>query len=307
MSHSFGVLLMAYGSPATLRDVEAYYTHIRGGRVPPPERVAELRARYERIGGRSPLLEITQRQAAGVVRVLGQEGLSVRVYVGMKHAPPFIAETMAEAARDGMRTLLALALAPHYSRMSVGAYRAAAEEAAARRGVRLSCIDSWHLHAGFIEALASRVTEAQRECAGGADALVVFTAHSLPARILEWNDPYPEQLHQTCTEVAAAAGVRRWRFAYQSASATGEPWLGPDLLDVVRASHQEGHAECIVCPVGFVADHLEVLYDIDVEAADLARTLGVRLVRARSLNDDPDFVSAIADVVRTHLPEGALA
>src|SRR5439155_6165296 len=135
----FGVLLMAYGSPATLRDVEAYYTHIRGGRTPPAERVAELRARYERIGGRSPLREITWRQAAGVVQALGQEGLPARAYVGMKHAPPFIAETVAQAAGDGVRALLALALAPHYSRMSVGAYRAAAEEAAARHGLTLSC------------------------------------------------------------------------------------------------------------------------------------------------------------------------
>ena len=307
MSRLFGVLLMAYGSPATLHDVEAYYTHIRGGRVPPAERVAELRARYERIGGRSPLVEITRRQADGIVRALEQAGLPARAYVGMKHAPPFIAEAVAEAAHEGMRTLLGLALAPHYSRMSVGAYHAEAEEAAGPHGVTVSCVESWHLHPGLISALASRVGEAQRECAGGTDALVVFTAHSLPARILEWNDPYPEQLRQTCAQVAAAAGVRRWQFAYQSASATGEPWLGPDLLDVVRAIHREGHTECIVCPVGFVADHLEVLYDIDVEAKDLAGTLGLRLIRARSLNDDFDFVSAVADVIRTHLPEGALA
>jgi len=307
MTPPFGVLLMAYGSPATLRDVKAYYTHIRGGRTPPAEQVAELRARYERIGGRSPLLEITWRQAAGVVQALGQAGLPARAYVGMKHAPPFIAEAVAQAAGDGVRALLALALAPHYSRMSVGAYRAAAEEAAARHGLTLSCIESWHLHPGLISALASRVREAQRQCAGDTDVPVIFTAHSLPVRILEWNDPYPEQLQQTCVQVAAAAKVRAWRFAYQSASATGEPWLGPDLLDVARAIHREGQTECIVCPIGFVADHLEVLYDIDVEAKELAATLGLRLIRTCSLNDDLDFISAVADVIRAHLPQGALA
>lgn len=305
MTKPVGVLLMAYGSPATLQDVKAYYTHIRGGRTPPAERVVELQARYERIGGRSPLLEITQRQAAGVVQALERAGLSARAYVGMKHAPPFIAEAVAQAAADGTRALLALALAPHYSRISVGAYRAAAEDAAARHGVTLSCVDHWHLHPGLIRAVTSRVREAQQQCAGGADTLAIFTAHSLPVRILDWHDPYPEQLRQTCIQVAAASGVRRWLFAYQSASATGEPWLGPDVLDVVRTIHQEGHTECIVCPVGFVADHLEVLYDLDVEAKELARTLGLRLIRTRSLNDDLDFVSAVADVIRMHLPEAA--
>src|SRR2546427_1607749 len=250
MMAPLGVLLMAYGSRATLQDVEAYYTHIGGGRVPPAERVAELRARYERMGGRSPLVEITRRQADGIGQALGQAGLPARAYVGMKHAPPFIAEAVAEAAREGMRTLLGLALAPHYSRMSVGAYRAAAEEAAARHGVTVSCVESWHLHPGLISALASRVGEAQRECAGGTDALVVFTAHSLPARILEWNDPYPEQLRQTCAQVAAAAGVRRWQFAYHGPGASGEARPGPEPLDVVRAIHRAGHTQITRCPVG---------------------------------------------------------
>lgn len=304
MSGRDGVLLMAYGSPATVDDVAAYFAHIRGGRTPAADQVADLRARYERIGGRSPLLEITRRQAAGVEGLLAQAGGPVRVYVGMKHAAPFIADAVAEAARSGDQRLLGIALAPHYSRMSIGSYRAAAEQASAQHGVAFQCVESWHLLPEFIRAVAVRVREAQRACDGGPDTCVVFTAHSLPSRILTWNDPYPAQLRQTCEQVAAAAGIGQWRFAYQSASHTGEPWLGPDLLAVMRDLHREGHGECVVCPVGFVADHLEVLYDIDVEAAGLARDLGMRLIRARSLNDDPDFVAALAALVRAHLPEG---
>ncbi len=304
MSGRYGVLLMAYGSPATLDDVAAYFTHIRGGRAPAADQVADLRARYERIGGRSPLLDITRRQAANVEGLLAQAGVPVRVYMGMKHAPPFIADAVADAARSGEQLLLGIALAPHYSRLSIGSYRAAAEQAAAQYGVAFRCVENWHLLPEFVRAVAVRVREAQRACDGGSETCVVFTAHSLPSRILTWNDPYPEQLRQTCVQVAGAAGVGQWRFAYQSASHTGEPWLEPDLLDVMRDLHQEGHRECVVCPVGFVADHLEVLYDIDVEAAGLARTLGMRLIRARSLNDDPEFVAALAVLVRAHLPEG---
>lgn len=304
MTPSLGVLLMAYGSPATLDDVAAYLTHIRGGRVPSDEQVEELRARYERIGGRSPLIEITRAQAAGVERLLAQTGIQIRTYVGMKHAPPFIADAVAEAARGGERRLLGIALAPHYSRMSIGSYRTAAEQAAARHAIAFQCVDSWHVHPEFVRAIASRVQEAQRATDGGSGVCVVFTAHSLPTRIKEWNDPYPEQLRQSCEEVADAVGLAQWRFAYQSASHTGEPWLGPDVLEVIRDLRREGHRECIVCPVGFVADHLEILYDLDVEAAAVARTLGMRLIRARSLNESADFVAALTALVRAHLPEG---
>lgn len=303
MTGPLGILLMAYGSPATLDDVEAYYTHIRGGRTPPPERVEELRERYRRIGGRSPLLEITQAQARGVRRALSDDGMPARVYVGMKHAPPFIADAVASMARDEIRTAVGVALAPQYSRMSVGGYCAAASEAAAEHGVAFRCVESWHDHPGLIAALASRVAEAQRTLTGAYGVPVVFTAHSLPQRILQWNDPYPQQLRRTCELVAAAAGLPSWWFAYQSASATGEPWLGPDLLDLLRDLHRDGTRDVIVCPVGFVADHLEVLYDIDVEAQGLARSLGMRLARAPSLNDAPDFVAALADLVRSAMPE----
>ncbi len=302
MSGPLGVLLMAYGSPATLDDVEAYYAHIRGGRAPSPEQVEELRARYRRIGGRSPLLAITQAQAAAVERALRARGLAARTYVGMKHAPPFIADAVPAMAADGVTRAVAIALAPQYSRMSVGSYHAVAAEAAAAHDLTLRCIDSWHDHAGLVAAIAARVAQARRRFATGADPIVIFTAHSLPARIRSWNDPYPDQLLDTSGRVAAAAGVAQWRFAYQSASHTGEPWLGPDLLDMLRSVHAAGWREVVVCPVGFVADHLEVLYDIDVEGQEVASALGLRLERAPSLNDGPDFVAVLTDLAQIYAP-----
>jgi len=299
---STGILFMAYGSPGSLDEVGAYYAHIRGGRAPSAEQIAELRARYVAIGGRSPLPEFTQRQAAGVQQLLADAGVPVRAYVGMKHAGPFIADTVARMAADGIRAAVGIALAPHYSRLSVATYLTTAEEAAARHGLRLRVVPSWHDHPGFITSLAARLREAHSQTSGPR-VPVVFTAHSLPARIQTWDDPYPRQLQQTCDLVAAAAGVVRWRFAYQSASRTGEPWLGPDLLDVLRDLRASGETECVVCPVGFVADHLEVLYDIDVEAQAASRALGLRLVRTRSLNADADFLAALADLVRANLPQ----
>lgn len=302
MSPPYGVLLMAYGSPGSLEEIGAYYTHIRGGRPPSPELVAELQGRYERIGGRSPLREITERQAGGVQRVLTARQVPAHVYVGMKHAPPFIEETVAQMAADGIRTAVGIALAPHYSKISVASYFTTAAQSAADLGIALRTVESWHDHPGFIAALAAGVRQA-RQRFGDASVPVIFTAHSLPQRITTWNDPYPAQLHRTCGLVAEAADLPDWRFAYQSASHTGEPWLGPDLLEALQAMHDEGHRALLVCPVGFVADHLEVLYDIDVEAAELATSLGMRLERTPSLNDAPEFVAAVADLAQAHLQQ----
>lgn len=300
----WGVLLMAYGSPSSLEDVEDYYTHIRGGRAPSADLVRELRARYERIGGTSPLLAITRRQGEGLERALAQSGLATRVHVGMKHSPPFIADVMASMAQDGIRAALGLALAPHYSRVSVASYFTTAAEVARRHGISLETIETWHDHPGFIAALVARVRQAQQRFAAPQDVPVVFTAHSLPQRITQWNDPYPQQFHRTCELVAEAVGLSGWTFAYQSASHTTEPWLGPDLLEALQEVARRGHGQVIVSPVGFVADHLEVLYDIDVEARELAARLGMHLERAPSLNDGPDFVRALAELVRAHVPEG---
>lgn len=299
-----GVLLAAYGSPATLDEVGAYFTHIRGGRAPSPEQVEELRERYRRIGGTSPLRAVTAAQAEGLRLALARRGLGAPVYVGMKHAAPFIAEAVASMARDGVREGVVLALAPQYSRMSIASYFSTASEAAEAQGIRLRAIESWHDHPGFIAALATRVREALARFPDPHAVEVVFTAHSLPQRILAWNDPYPAQLRATSGLAARASEVHASRFAYQSASHTGEPWLGPDLLEVLRALAGEGRREIVVCPVGFVADHLEVLYDIDVEAAALAHELGIRLERVPSLNDGADFIEALADIVSEALQSG---
>ena len=288
------VLLMAYGTPASLDDVPAYFAHIRGGRPAGPEAVEELRSRYRRIGGTSPLREVTAEQAAGVARILREGGRAVPVAVGMKHAPPFIADVVSDLAQTGVRKIGAFALAPHYSKISIASYFSAAAEAAGAHGLALRARESWHDHPGLIAALAARVAAALRHAADPEDAAIVFTAHSLPERILSWHDPYPEQLLQTSTLVASAAGISRWRFAYQSASHTGEPWLGPDLLDALRDLAAGGAREVVVCPVGFVADHLEVLFDIDVEAHEVAETLGLRLIRTASLNAAPDFLAVLA-------------
>lgn len=302
-----GLLFMAYGSPATPADVPAYYAHIRGGRPPSAAQIADLVARYRRIGGRSPLPEVTRGQAAGVEQVLRDSGLDVRAYVGMKHAAPFIADVVAVMARDGIRRALGLALAPHYSRMSVATYFTAAADAAAQHGVALRYVATWYDHPGFVAALADRLRTAQLRFDRLESVPVVFTAHSLPERILTWNDPYPAQLRRTAELVAAAAGLRDWRFAYQSASPTGEPWLGPDLLEVLETLARDGRRAVIVCPVGFVADHLEVLYDIDVEAAERAAALGLRLVRAATAGTGADFIAALADLIRAQIAEGVTA
>ncbi|MGH2424752.1 MAG: ferrochelatase [bacterium] len=296
MTAPSGVLLMAYGSPATLEDVEAYYTHIRGGRTPSQEAVDELCSRYRQIGGRSPLPEVTRRQAAGVEALLREQGVSMRVYVGMKHAHPFIDETVTQMATDGIRQAAGVALAPHYSKMSIGGYISAAASASAAAGIDMRCVEHYHDHPGLVRSLADRIEIARSQFPKHHDVPIVFTAHSLPERILAWGDPYPDQLQRTCELVASAASIDRWRFAFQSASHTSERWLGPDVLEVLRELRQAGAREIIVSPLGFVADHLEVLYDIDVEARQTAQGLGMRLERAPSLNDGLDFLSVLADV-----------
>lgn len=280
------VIAMAYGSPSRVEDITAYYADIRGGRPVAPERLAELEERYRRIGGASPLNEITERQRAALERELG-----LPVYVGMKHWSPWIADAARRAAAAGIERIVGLVLAPHYSRMSVGGYRERLE-AALDGSAELRFIESWHDHEPFLAVLADRVR--------GTAAHVIFTAHSLPERILAAGDPYRDQLLETSRLVAQRAGIpdERWSFAFQSESATGEPWLGPDILDHLDALHADGVRAVLVAPVGFVADHLEILWDIDVEARERAETLGLELERIRSLNDDPAFIRALAELVR---------
>jgi ferrochelatase len=298
---------MAYGTPETPDQVEPYFTHIRGGRAPSADSVARLRRRYELVGGRTPLLDITNDLRDGLERELNASavGPTYRVYVGMKHWHPFIGDVIPRIAADNIRELVAIALAPHYSRISVGGYRTAVSNALAvvADAPTLHFIDSWHLHPQFIEFTASRVAAAIADFPLSANpkadgtVAVMFSAHSLPTRIREWSDPYEAQLLETCAAVAARAGVRDWRFAWQSAGQTGEPWLGPDIVDYLQTLHGEGVRRVLSVPIGFVSDHLEVMYDIDYEARRKAESLGLTLRRTRMPNADPAFVRVLASVV----------
>jgi ferrochelatase len=281
------VILMAYGSPSTAEDVPAYLADIREGRPVSQEAVEELADRYRRIGGRSPLDEITEAQRAALEREL-----RLPVYVGMKHWRPRIAEAVEAALAAGAETLVGLVLAPHYSRLSIAGYRERLESALEGRA-ELVFVESWHDHEPFLDVLASRVREFNGH--------VVFTAHSLPERILGDGDPYREQLLETSRLVAERAGLMDWSFAFQSASATGEPWLGPDILEELDTLAANGVRRVLVCPVGFVSDHLEILWDLDVEAREKAAELGLELDRIESLNDDPEFVRALAGIVEKAL------
>ena len=278
MAESRALLVMAYGTPRGLDDVEAYYTHIRRGRPPPPELLDELTDRYRAIGGRSPLLEITQAQADGISQRVG-----VPAYLGQKHQTPYIADAIAGMAQDGIERAVGLVLAPHYSALSIGQYASAAQSAAEEIGWsgKLEMIESWNVEPGYIEWLSDRVGEALMELPEElrSGAAIVFSAHSLPTRILEQGDPYVDQLRATGESVASRTGSTNWRIGWQSAGRTADEWLGPDI------------------PCGFVADHLEVLYDVDIEATARAEDLEIVLVRTRSPNDDPGFLDVLADLV----------
>jgi ferrochelatase len=283
------VVLMAYGSPERLEDVPAYYADIRGGRPIAPEHLDDLVDRYRRLGieDSNPLNEITE-QTRGAL----EAELELPVFTGMKHWTPRIADAADRAVEAGARVVVGLVLAPHWSRLSIAGYRAQLEEALAGRA-ELAFIESWHEEPGFVALLADRVR--------GTRAHVVFTAHSLPARILDDGDPYRDQLLETSQLVAERADVDGWTFSFQSESPTGEPWLGPDILDHLGDLHARGVRDVLVCPVGFVADHLEIRWDLDTEAQDKARELGMTLERIEMPNADPAFVRTLAGIVRRAL------
>lgn len=319
---------MAYGTPRSLDEVEPYYTDIRRGRPPPPELLDDLLARYRAIGGHSPLYEITEAQRRGLESRLG----GIPTWLGQKHAAPSIPDAVASMAAAGIDKAIGLVLAPHYSSMSIGDYEARARAAAEAAGGRpaVEVIRSWHLEPGYIRWLAGRVRDALASLPEEArvNPLVVFTAHSLPARILASDDPYPEQLGETAAAVAGLTGLEpwsgsdretwsgsdredlgggeggRWTTGWQSAGRTADPWIGPDVLDVMDEAGAGGASGVVICPCGFVADHLEVLYDVDIECGDRAASLGIPFARTRSPNDDPDFLDVLATVVRRALAAG---
>ncbi|MDG6991325.1 MAG: ferrochelatase [Nitrososphaerota archaeon] len=294
-----GILVMAYGGPSSLDEVEAYYTHIRGGRTPSREQLDELVGRYKAIGGGSPLLDITKRQAAGLQRSLAARG-GARVYAGMKHSPPFIKDVVQEANAEGVTDLLCIALAPHYSKMSVGAYAKAVDEAnrTLPSPMKVEFVKSWHRNPKLVAMWGDRVRDAA--VTAGAGAALVFSAHSLPERIINEGDPYRDQLLESSQLIAARAEWKDWSFTFQSQSKTGEPWLGPDILDHLESLYGKGKRKFISAPIGFVSDHLEVLYDIDVEARGWAEKRGAQLVRCESPNDSPEMVACLVEICEQH-------
>jgi ferrochelatase len=284
---------MAYGSPERLADVPAYYDDIRGGRPIKPELLDDLVERYRKLGIEhgSPLNAVTEETRAALERELSE----VPVFTGMKHWTPRIADAADAALARGVETVVGLVLAPHYSELSIVGYRDQLEAAIADRA-ELLFIDSWHDEPGFVELLARRVR--------GTDAHVVFTAHSLPARAAP---VYKKQLLETSELVAERAALESWSFSFQSESATGERWLGPDILDHLEELRAQGVRDVLVCPVGFVADHLEIRWDLDHEAAAKAGELGLRYGRIEMPNADPAFITALGGLVRRVLavPSGA--
>ena len=287
---------MAYGTPARIDDIEAYYTHIRGGRKPSEDQLSDLVNRYRAIGGNSPLLKITHLQAAKLQSALADKGSNVKVYAGMKHSPPFISEVIKKASGEGATELLCIALAPHYSSISIGGYMRSVEEANAQvdRKLKIKFVRSWHDRPDFVSLWVDRVKRANDRVGDGAS--LVFSAHSLPERILQLGDPYKQQLLESSKLVADRLQWKEWTFTFQSASQTGEKWLGPDVLEHLQSLYARGDRTYLIAPIGFVSDHLEILYDIDVECMEWAKQHHSRLARCESLNDSEDFISFLASL-----------
>lgn len=295
---SIGVLAMAYGTPRDRADIAAYYTDVRRGSPPPPHLLDALTMRYDAIGGTFPLREITERQCAALQAALG-DGYTVAL--GQKHADPRVEDGVRVLAGRGVERIVGLVLAPHYSAYSVRQYADRAAAAGTECGVPVETVESWHLLPAYVGFLTTAVREALARVPASSE--VVFTAHSLPERILASGDPYPEQIRETAAAVARAAGVRHWSVGWQSAGRTGETWLGPDVLEIVRAKAGQVPG-LVVCACGFVADHLEVAYDLDVEAARVAAEVGLPFARTCSVNDDPAVMRALAGLVVSRVSAG---
>ncbi|MPY16874.1 ferrochelatase [Paenibacillus glucanolyticus] len=309
MKNKIGVLVMSYGTPENMEGIESYYTHIRRGNKPTEEQLKELTDRYEAIvGGVFPLRENTDRQVRTLQDTLNVDPRSADLefvcYQGLKHAAPYIEDGVEQMVQDGIKEAVGIVLAPHYSTMSVGSYVKRAQAKADELGLQISFVESYHMHPKLIEAFADRVSAKLNQFEeAGADrdsVRVLFSAHSLPERILSVGDPYQEQLLETSKAVAERAGVKKWQFTWQSAGRTAEPWLGPDILDTLQTLNKEEQVEdVLVAPVGFVSDHLEVLYDLDIEAKSIAKEMDMRLERIDSLNSDPLYMETLSDSVIT--------
>lgn len=312
---TIGVILMAYGGPKSLDEVQPFLADIRGGRPTSQELIDEITERYRIIGGSSPILEITQAQARGVENALNDDdaraaGIVYKTYVGMRHWHPYIGDVVEQMLADGVDEIAGIVMAPHFSRMSVGAYMGKLEKALSDHGTSLPVhqVRSWKDEPAFINAVARNVTEALESHFSAeerASVPLVFTAHSLPARILESGDRYPDELRESMELVAAQIKPANYRFAFQSQGATADPWLGPSVEETLDQLKDEGHTTLLLVPFGFVCDHVEVLFDVDVEHKEQAAELGIRLERPQMLNDDPGLIEAVANAVRQTVTEAA--
>jgi len=298
-----GLLVMAYGGPDTLNEVEPYLLDVRGYRPTSQEIIHEVRERYREIGGRSPLLEQTREQAAALESALSTNGQQFKAFVGMRHWHPYIKDTLAEMQAQGIEKAVGLVMAPHRSRMSIEAYFKKISEA--ESPIEVAPINDWHLLPGYLDALVSRVRAALERFPEKVRAQipVIFSAHSLPERILTWNDPYPGQLRATVDAVMQKLGNQPHDFAFQSAAISNEPWLGPDVSVLIKRYAAQGQKNIISCPIGFVCEHVEILYDIDIVYQKLAKSLGVRLERIEMVHTASQMMAGLAELIRTTAKE----
>ena len=297
-----GLLVMAYGTPYKEEDIERYYTHIRHGRKPSEESLEDLKSRYEAIGGLSPLAKTTEDQAAALERALNemQDEVEFVAYVGLKHIEPFIEDTVKKMHDDGITEAVSIVLAPHYSTFSIKSYNGRAKDEADKYGMKISSVESWYTQPKFIQYWVDKVQEtfAQMPEDEKANAALIVSAHSLPEKIIAMGDPYADQLAETAQLIAQGAGVENYAVGWQSAGQTPEPWLGPDVQDLTRDLHKEkGYKAFVYTPVGFVAEHLEVLYDNDYECKVVTDEVGASYYRPAMPNTDPLFINAMVDAI----------
>ncbi len=306
-AHPIGVLIMAYGGPNSLKEIPGYLADIRTGRPTTQAVLEEITHNYRQIGGKSPLLELTRQQMNAIAAHFDPD--SFRFYLGMRHWSPWIEETIREMLGDGISRAVSVVMAPHYSRLSIAKYqqKIAAGLEMHRGQIEFAHVESYHEASGLIEALANRVRQgiSRWPKADQKNVHIIFSAHSLPVRILEMGDPYDEQLRKTARLVAEKAGVpaSQWSWSYQSAGRSPEPWMGPQIQDHLVALAERGIKDVVSVPVGFVCDHVEILFDIDILAQDVARQHGIRLERPPALNTDPVFIRAVADVIQKHVQD----
>lgn len=306
LAKKIGLLVMAYGTPRSPEEIEPYYTHIRRGRKPPQELLDDLKRRYEMIGGVSPLAKITEEQTAALEKELNARstGQSFQAYIGLKHISPFIEDAVQQMHEDGIEEAVSIVLAPHYSALSVKSYNDRAKQEAEKRGGPLiHTVDSWYDEPKFIHFWAKQLKQTLSTIPADEldQTIVIFSAHSLPEKILQMGDPYPKQLEETARLIAEEAQIQHYTIGWQSAGNTPDPWLGPDVQDLTRELHEKGFRSFVYCPVGFIADHLEVLFDNDIECRQVTEELGANYYRPQMPNADPEFIECLADVVEKRL------